>query len=711
MVLPPMPPNPNMMQPMPGAPMPMDPSMMGMAPMMPQGIPGFPPGVIPDMNYPGSPAVEDASLMLAMQDPDVAMAIIRLMLEQIDPDPGPKYPPWYRKENYPKPKIADVTNKARSDRTAHSKLIERMRRDRDRIIMAVGGTFDNFDPEVESRFFDASLALDVQLITSILSACDYIITKTARKAGQAQEAQDIENFCYALSEQSQRRHHHLYGTNYKADQVKIAMSTGHLVTRVTPNYDVDEAEIPILVDVLDPASCFITRDAYGVETVTRIYHQSIREVCHGFGLDKKQQKKLLSKEKEVDGEVRDRTITDTVEVIEYWNRRYFALVVDSDGVIGPVEHHFGRPPFVVTRSAIGDAGPIFENNLNAGIGLTSLAVQNDLANKGQSHIQLLQKTHEQREALMGVVMTEIDKIRNPPRTFEQGMMRYGQSPAISNAPGSISMLSMGEEKEIPNTPDSRFQLMGPILSNVNEAAQMGRMSPADYGLTPGSQSSGAVIEGLSESSKDKLNLWKTMIQDHEAGVHELSLIMMRDHGRKLGPEGSRGNPLLVEKQHPTEREDGFFDFDYRMLRDDTCRVQVQMTSLRLQNLGSLGNAVQMWTNMGRMTDEEALELRGVRDPLGYMRKVEIESFKKTPEFKTARLISWMKQEGMEEELPTVLYLLATKGGTGGQQQAAGPGPLPGNGGPPPTVGMPGAAGQEGGRPVMAGPTPSMTGLG
>lgn len=698
-----------------------DPAMMGMPPPEmgpPPGTPGFPPGVTPDPYYPGSPLLDDAELMLQLQDPEVAQAVVRMLLEELDPDPGPKYPVWYRKEDYPKPKVGTITTKAEDDRSAFQMLIDRMRRDRDRIRMAVVGSFDNAEDMRESEsatFQDASLALDVQLITSILAACDLIFHKTAKKSGQSDDAQKIENVCYALFEQTQRRHHAMHGTNYKIDAIKTGMNTGHLVTRVLPNYDADDGDIPVRVDLLDPATCFPSRDQYGVETMTRTYYQPVKEVCHGFGLDPKKRKSLLGKKHTgKNGVVRDRLMSDVVEVIEYWDRRWYALVVDSDMVIAPTEHLLGTVPFVYSRSAIGDPSNVYEQNLKASYGISDFSRQRDLASKGQSHIQLLQKTHEQREAIMGIVATEIKKIRNPPRTFEQEVTVYGDAPAVTNMEGGIGMLRSGEERETPTPPDARFQLMGPLLANVNEAAQMGRMSPADYGLAPGSQSSGAVVEGLSESSKDKLNLWKVMIQDHEAHVGEMALTFLRDHGRKLGPEGNRGTVMTVEKQHPTEQEDGFFDFDHRLLRDDTCRVRVQMTSLRMQNLGALGNAVQMWSNMGRMSDEEALTLRGVRDPEAYMRKVNIENFKKTPEYQTAKLLEWMKQEDESPEtMGTVMYLLATKGGGGGGPPPGGPGPMPGNGGGPPTVGMPGGPGQDGGRPMggqIPGPAPSMQGL-
>lgn len=690
----------------------MPPPMGGMTMLPPMGIPGFPPGVIPDPNYPGSPLQQDAELMLAMQDPEVAAALVRLLLEELDPDPGPKIPPYYDKADYPKPTFADISTKADQDRQDYRLLIDRMRRDRDRIRMAVVGAFRDFDPDVEITFQDASLAIDVQLIVSILAAAEFIINKTAKKAGDREKAQKIENACYAILEEAARCHHRSHGTDFKSDLVKTALQTGHLVSRVLPNYYPEEGQVPIYLELMDPATCFPTRDGYGIETMTRVYLQQVREVCRGFKLTKKQEREILNTQAKVaNGEYRMVTASDTVEVTEFWNRRWYALVVNRKLIVPPTEHHYYCVPFVVTRSGIGDPGNLYEQNLRASYGIIENSYQHDLVNKGQSHIQLLQKTHEQREAIMGIVATELKKIRNPPRTFEQAITAYGDIPDISNAEGGVSMLKMGEEVEVPTPVDSRFNLMGPIMAAVNEAAQMGRMGPAAYGLAPGSQSSGAVIEGLGESDQDKLNLWKIMIQNHVAECLHVGLKLWRDHGRKLGPDGYRGQAMMIERQHPTESEDGYFEFDYRDLYDDSCKLQVQMTSLRMQNLGALGNAVQMWSNMGRMTDEEALMLRGVRDPEAYMRKVEIEQFQKTPEYRTARLISWMKEEGMMEELPTVLYLLATKGGTGGGVPPSAPGPLPGNGGGPPTVGVPGGPGQMGGRPPqLPGPTPDLSGL-
>lgn len=708
------PPGPPMADPMMGPP-PGDPMMMGGPPMMPPSIPGFPPGVMPDMNYPGSPAVRNAEMMMAMQDPMVALALIRLFLEDVDKDPGPKYPGWYRKDDYQKPTMADIRMWSEQDREDYRMLIERMRRDRDVIRAAVVGTFSDYDPENEETWRDTSLALDFQLITSILAACHFLIYKNARKSGQADEAQQIENYGYAIIDHWKRRHRKLNGTMWQPDMIKTAMSTGHLVTRVIPNFNADEGEIPLFIDTLDPASCFFQFDAYGLRSMTRIYHQPVMEVCHGFRLGKDAKKKLMAKpEKGKNGQSRNRKETDPVEVIEYWDRRYYGLVVDHEDVVQPIDHQLGRVPVALTRSAVGDAGNIYEQNLFAGWGIAATSRQRDLANKGQSHVQFLQIGHAQREAVMGIVATEIQKIKNPPRTFKQDIMAYGDAPDINNSAGGVSMLKAEHEEEVPNTPDSRVSLLGPIMSNVTEAAQRGMLSAVDHGAMPGAQSSGTVVEGLSEASKDKFNLWKMMCQEHIEEVIELGLIFTRDHGRKMGQDGKRGTTFPVDLQRPDADGNGSFDFDYKILHNHSTDVKVEMTSIRMQNLGPMANAVQMWSQQGLMTKVEALELRAVRDPQSYLRQVQIEQFKSTPEYMTAKLLEWMKEEGESPEtMATVMYLLSTqRGGQGGGQGAPAPvGAMPGQGGSPPPTGMPGGPGQQGGRPPqLPGPVPSMGGI-
>jgi hypothetical protein len=338
--------------------------------------------------------------------------------------------------------------------------------------------------------------------------------------------------------------------------------------------------------------------------------------------------------------------------------------------------------------------------------------QEDLANKGQSYIQYLQKAHEQSEAVMGVVAGEIMKVKNPPRTFEQAPTRYGDVPLVSNEAGSISMLAAGEEAEVPNTPDNRLQLLGPIMANVKEQQQRGLLPPAMYGQMPTSQGSGAVLEGMGEFGRDKMDHWKKMLQEFYREVDELALIFMRDHGRKLGSDGQRGEPILLERQQQPLDEDGYIEFDWRLLKDDPCRVKVEMTSLRQQALGPVGNSVMMWKNLGLMTNEDALRLRGVRNPAAYMKKVQIEDFQNTPEFKKSQLIQWMKDQKMWEALPTVLYLMATNGGQGGGPPQQGTGAMPWNA-IPPINGMPGAAGQQGGAPMgpvqLPGPPPTLAG--
>jgi hypothetical protein len=163
-----------------------------------------------------------------------------------------------------------------------------------------------------------------------------------------------------------------------------------------------------------------------------------------------------------------------------------------------------------------------------------------------------------------------------------------------------------------------------------------------------------------------------------------------------------------------------------MLRRTGIQVDVRLTSVKMANLGPLGNAVNLWRNAGLMTKEEALKLRDVRDPESTLRKIRIEEVQDMDFFKKAEVLDALKREGNWSLYYEVqAQIAAEKGGGGGggnQPMAPGgtgapggapPGMAPPAGGSPvaiqgaslPQYGMP--AGTQGGRPPGGGPPPGM----
>ncbi len=715
MVLPPQPPMPlgpppGMQMPLGPPPMPMGmgvpgipppgmgPAMMGMPPPPP---PGPPPGMMPSplgmMPQPGVMpplGMGEMDPAAALQDPAVMMALIQLIIDDQSMQYGPVYPKWYRPGKYPKPTAASVIHRATQDKSLFGDLILRWQDDRKRLRLAVVGTFGDHDADAEETFTDASLALDMQLVTALLAGADIIHKVKAPRREMDNDAEKVENYLLRCREAAVHRHFLTHGTSLSVDEVKTSLTYGHLVTRILPDFEAESDEIPIIMDLLDPATCFPTWAAgRGLNTMTRVYTMSIDAITGTWDRDDtKVEKKLLAKPyRKQDGSTRDRTTEDELEVTEYWDCRWHAVAVDGE-IIHEWEHKFGRVPFVYSRSPIGEPAQVAEPATTT----TGLFTRRkEIAAKGLSHIAFMKKTHEQKEAIFGRMMTEVKKTGNPSRTFEQDLSVYGDAPRITNAEGGISMIRMGYEREVQTPMAQGFQLAPPVLAAIGDAATRGMMPRESYGSVSNSQQSGTAIEGLNESGRDKLTPWMIMLPQHHKEADELVLGYIRDWGHLMGSDMKKGN-LLFDLVKPGQDQDRQQQITPDMLRKGNFRVEVRMTSLRLQNLGTMGQAVQMWKSMGLMEDVEALDMRGVQDAEAYLRRVEIQEFKRTEEYRKARLVQWMEEEGEPFDIIQIVRQLIMKP----EPQPGGGPPGMGPGGPPPGMppGMGSPTGVNGGAP-------------
>lgn len=699
-LLPPMPPPGGMGLP-PALP-PAGPAVMALPPAPPPGMMGPPPGM-PGMMPPGMGMGPDPMAMagagmldpmVALADPMVLMALLQLIADERERERGPKYPKWYKPDHYPKPRVAEIERKARADKERHGDLILRFQSDRKYLKMAVVGVFKGFDAESEKVYRDTSLVFDTQLVTSLLAYAEHIYKVRATKRQYADDAEKIEGYARCGRAAEIERHYRTHGADLRIDEVKTALTYGHLVCRRIPQLDTDAGEYPVLVDLLDPATCFPTwGGGHGLETMTRVYRQSVRDIVGTWDRgDGKLKRALLAKKKITPAGERERGEDDQVEVIEYWDRRHHAVVVDGKA-IHEWEHKLGEVPFVYVRSPIGDPAQAVEPGLDD----SPTTARAEIAAKGLSHIAYSKITHEQKEAVFGAMMTELAKVRNPPRTFEQSYARYGDAPDISNAEGGVSLLLAGEERETQTPLAQGFQLAPPVLTAIQESSARGMMPREAYGIGT-AQTSGVANEGLTEAGRDKVNPWKAMLELYRKECLDMDLRFIANWGHLMGTEGEKGTLTYIDPRARGDR-DADDEITPDLLRQTRYTTQVTLSSVRLQNLGMLGQSVQMWKSMGLMEDVEALEMRGVQDAEATLRRIEIQEFKKTEEYRLAKLPEWMRDEGESAEtIFRVQQLIMQK-----TQQAQQPPPgMGGMGGAP---GIPGMAqamgaptGQNGGAP-------------
>ena len=694
-------------------------AQMGMAPSPFANLPGI--GQDPlGLGLPPEIAV-------MLNDPMVA-DMFKRMLEG-KPKQGPNYPKWFRAKDYPKPTIAEVQMKSRNDKELFRLLLWRFSRDRDILRMATSGVFRDFDKEEEIAYRDASLVFDMQLIQNLLGGAELSYDAKPRTTEGAQDTEKKVDFLQALRVQAEHQHYLSTGMSLAMDEVKTATTYGHLVARILPNFLAEDDEIPISYDLMDISTCFPTWEgARGLKTMTRVYSSTMGQICATWDQDGKNQikAKMISQPIVKGGKQDICQDDDEFEVIEWWDRLNCMIVVRGVEVYS-YQHKFGFVPFVYSRSPLGDAGPIRAENMAAyDLSASTLTRQLDIVGKGLSHVAFSRLVHEQREAILSRMMTMVDRDSDPPIWIEQDLSQYGDTPDISLRKGTISTFKMGYEKPIQTPMPQGYQFIPPMMAALNEASQRGLMPPSAYGVQSNANLSGVANEGMNESGLDKLTPWQLMLTQHHGEAGEMALRFVRDWGHLMGPEGSKGE-IPFERAQVSPGQDPMWQLTPQILHDQGIKVTSRLTSPRLNNLMMLGNSVGAWMNLGLMEKTEALKLRGVRDPIAAIRRLRIQEFEDTDEYKKAQIVTWLREEGRIQEAALVLFFMQQAAQPQGGGGPGGPGGMPGapgsmsptgqmggappggpGSGPPMQTGAMGMAGGMGG--PIPGPPPSMAGL-
>lgn len=692
-----------------GMPMAGPPPMpMGAPPLGPAPAPALPPPPMPSplalagggmpLPMPMQQAGIDPMRMLA--DPMMLMLVLQLIAEDEEAQNGPVYEPWFKPKDYPKPMSTAIQHKAWRDKALYEPLIRRMAADRQILLLLDVGKWRDHNEDIEAVFSDPSLVHDYMLQVNLVAGCDLNYDAKARTLDEEALAEKKELFAHAFRDHNERRHARMYGTELSYDEVKFFAGMGHVVARIVYDLNARSDQCPIKMDLLDPATCFPTWDGErGMLSMTRLYAERVKTICATWETKKNKVKDtILESFVETKDGKRLATMDDMVEVIEYWDRDHNVVIANGVEVFH-WEHKYGFVPFVYVRTPFGDSGPTSLHALHRTTGVIDggTLTAAEIASKGLSVIWASKLTHTQRETLLGTLMTEVNKVRNPPRSFEQDMAIYGSAPQVSDAPGGITLLRKNLENEVPGPQKPGMSLIPAVMAAVNEANQRGLMPASSYGLTMNANESGTAIEGLNESGRDKISpLLKGMTRYHTECA-EMALRLVRDWGHLMGSEGDKGS-LYVPRINPDPSEDGYVKLTPKELRQVGIEIRVKMTSLRLQNLGNLGNALGIWKSNGWIEDIEALEMRGVRDPKATLRRIQIQELKNSDDYKRIAIMKMLREEGDLEGIQILQQMMMKElmaAQNGGQ-----PGGPP-QGGPPP--GMPPTA--PGGPNTMGGNIP------
>lgn len=741
MVLPMMPPAPPMGMPPPGmgAPSPgamgPPPGAFGPAPPMPPMQPpmGMPP---PEMSLDEDPInalLADIEGLVDEQGEEAAIDLLSALPPEmldtlyglIDTDPRaaivlgdlldpperePQYDPWYVPTA--KPSVAEVTEIALDDQGQWSTLAERIREDIAWYHGERPNVFKNFDKKRDDYWHSNAIRNDSDLKITKVSTSDIAFEIPYIEQELEEPTQKVENWLYAVLAQASRQYARAnYGHDLRHDIEWYREVTGWVFYETGLNLD---SGPPFVHRLHDPTTCFPEYDEYGLARITRIYGDTVRNIIACFDTDGAVEKKLLREvRKQKNGKDELLKLKDVVTVTYFIDRTWRVILVDGVKVRED-EHKYGFVPWVVGGSGLDEPAGLVANSSGSQStdGVWSIAPRLEYKNISGFHHR--KRTHAQKEAVNTKLFNLAARIdRQDWVVYQDEFAESEGTPAVKREGNSVTPLKKGHEEIQPLLDVIPPSFFGPLQQAMDQEDATDRIPLSQFGVGESANRSGNATEGLAESGEDK---YASNYQSAELMWSEIASLWMRmyrDWGHMIpnekGDYGRMKVPYAKQGRWRSPDRETAFDLTPEMLDHVGVDVNAQLTTLRMQNLGPLGNAASIWINNNAMSAREAMIMRGVRDPDAVFDEREYEQALLDPKVQEARRLKLLRQRDPEAakiyEQMVMMAQMQTQGGgppggapPGGGQMApntsamdlqalglgqAGPTGAPGTGQPPP----------------------------
>lgn len=611
------------------------------APTLPTGMLAPPPPPDPTEMFGGSDPMEDP--LLAM------LLLMAPFLDENEPPPGPVWPGWYSPRDYPKPDLTKIVMLAEADYQAMQPLLERFYTDYRRIHLKSSARFSR-DARAKDPFVSTTGNSEVNLIVSLVGGIKPVTQMMNTKDELKEDAQKCEDYADKVWDDAQHDYREATMGVMARDEAMSCATYGRVWWRATVN--LEEPENPINVDLLDPATVFPTFDGpRGLARVTRKYRDRLCDVIglhdpdNARGVREKIERAALANSQRyaigIDGSagpVKGLEDHRSVEVIEYWDRRWYAVVVNNV-LIKIVAHNYSFVPFV--GQLVPSGAPAFTVAGNDYADARGIVRRHNevrpIADIGVSHLHYMKHTLNIIESVHTRGLMEILKSSNQPVILYQTReAATGATRQADTSEGAVNPAILGEEQYQVWPTEPKPHVFGPVLNQVARDLALGTMPLSSYGVNEQSNVSGHALENLEEAGRDKIAPIMMALELGRAAVTEMILRESADWLDFAGYEGNKG-AVPVYRQKAAPGEAASFEMTPQTIRRVGTRCKVSMRHVRMETLGPLFNAGAQGLDAGFITAEEILELRGISDPVRYTHRWENEKLRREaldhPKFK------------------------------------------------------------------------------
>jgi len=530
------------------------------------------------------------------------------------PDPTPDDPmgEW----DIPMPDIDLVRYLKQADRQRYQRRDSRIVRDITLYRQHQSAVPHGFDKRTDIPFVSPSLSNLVNKMANMLGAPEPRFHVPFQDEPTKQASQAMENFAYWCRRYAKRSYSRSGGGNLQWDEFFYLLLHGTLAARVLP--DDQDRKYPFHFSLLDPSTCYPTfaGDKMGLERMIRVYTSTAIDIVRTYSVYDQNLARRMADEM---GYPDDKTFAegawDEGETVEYWDRRYRAVLWKDIVVMDVVEHNLGYVPFVCVVARGEPKG--MNTPLN---GATSAIIDEfgntgyeagrdvDLAEKGVSVFHHLINTNRLMEITHTLSLIEIEKAIDPPTITYVAPQYQGQEPEplkTKKKGNNQRILNYQRVEAMPTSP--RPTDMAPVLNKLVQDWGEGSLPPVVHGNESGSNVSGFAVESLIAAAKDAILPYTMAHEAYLAQIVEMKLRQYRDVILPLGitvsvpGQTSYGATPMAKLTYDTFQ---------------TCPIDVEASlfALAQQNLPGQIQAATMAIQAGLWPIRKGMEHVGSTDP-------------------------------------------------------------------------------------------------
>jgi hypothetical protein len=591
--------------------------------------PGGPPVPGSDPIIPPAPEYGQSIGQMAGSDPmqQVPMGLMDVLpppspnMEGADPvlaqmlqDPPPVEDDEYVMWDIPRPDMSLVRAVAQADQIRYQSRQSRINRDISLYRQHQSAVPHGFDRRSDIPFVSPSLSNLVNKLANMLASPEprFIVPFTDEPSKRS--SQVMENFGYWCRRYAKKAYSRSGGGNLQWDEMFYLLLHGMLVARITP--DLGNTKYPFHFSLLDPSTCFPTfaGDAMGLERMVRVYTSTVGEVLGTYGqYDKSLRNKLIDR-MGYEGKSVSEYYWQEGTVVEYWDRKYRA-VLWSDMEIMPVTKHGldgvpfvcvvakGEPKGMVTP--LDNVGYAVDEFGNTGYGSGR---ELDLGEKATSVFHHLVNTNRLIEIVHTLSLIEVEKAIDPPTITYVAPQYQGQEsePLKTRKRGNNQrILNYQKVEAVPTSP--RPTDMAPVMNKVMQDMAEGSLPPVMHGNESGSNVSGFAVESLIAAAKDVILPYTLAFEAYLAQVVEMKL---RQYKKIILPSGTS----LMIPPRTTYGNSPMQALTPEILDGTAIDVEVRLFALAQQNLPGQINAAAMAIQAGLWPIRKGMEHIGSTDP-------------------------------------------------------------------------------------------------